>query len=118
MTDSINTSHPACNERWRRLALLLSAVLISVFAHSPATGNETPPAEPVTSPTPAGPVDELQRGVPRTAMLGYLSACRDGNYQHAAEYLDLRRLSPKDRATKGPILARHVKVVIDHAMWV
>jgi MscS family membrane protein len=79
-------------------------------------------AEEVTahtpSPTPAGPADELNRGVPRTAMLGYLEAARDGDYVRAAEYLDLRRRGSNQREDKGPTLARHLKVVIDRAFWI
>ncbi len=94
-------------------------ILLSVAAAAPVAGvaSDTS-ASPAATPTPPGPADDLERGVPRTAVLEYLRACREGDYERAAEYLDLRRINPKDRPTQGPILALHLKVVIDHTMWV
>jgi MscS family membrane protein len=51
-------------------------------------------------------------------MLGYLEACRDGEYGLAAEYLDLRPIRARDRKNKGPDLARDLKVVLDRTLWV
>ena len=90
--------------------ILLLAVLVCVAL----------PARTLAQPTPtvAAPPDELERGTPRSAMTGFLQACRDGNYERAAEYLDLSRLKPAQRSVAGPVLARKLKVVIDHALWV
>jgi len=98
----------------RRCGALLATAMIIAVTLSVQAQEKIPPK----SPTPAAPVDDLERGVPRTAAAGYLGACRDGDYERAAEYLDLRRLNPKDRATQGPILARRLKVVIDRTMWI
>lgn len=78
------------------------------------------PAFALAQPTPAAsaPPDEFERGTPRSAMTGYLQACRDGNYDRAAEYLDLSRLKPAQRTVEGPALARKLKVVIDHTLWI
>ncbi len=50
-------------------------------------------------------------------MYGYLTAARKGDYEHAAEFLDLRSLPAEDRAL-GPELARHLKVVLDQTSWI
>ena len=51
---------------------------------------------------------------PRSAMLGYLQECRDGDYKGAAEFLDLRGAPNVDAAT----LARELKVVLDQLLWI
>ncbi len=103
---------PKC--RWK-VAILLGLFGICtgvVAAQEPAATVETAPAQA------AGPADEFDRGVPRTAMRGYLRACQDGEYERAAAYLDLSRIKPESRASEGRILARHLKVVLDHTLWV
>ena len=55
--------------------------------------------------------DPLNRGTPRGAMHGYLSVAREGDYERAAEYLDLRQLPEEERGS-GPELARQLKVVL------
>jgi MscS family membrane protein len=55
--------------------------------------------------------------MPRSTILGFLQACRDGDYERAAAYLDLSRLNQRDRAAAGPTLARRLKVVLDHTLW-
>lgn len=64
-----------------------------------------------------GPVDPLDRGTPRGAMSGFLSAARGGDYATAADFLDLRRL-PADEAERGPELARELKRFLDGDLWV
>jgi MscS family membrane protein len=66
----------------------------------------------------AGPADPYDRGVPRSAMHGYLEACRQGDFARAAGYLDLRRLRPGERDARGPELARSLKAVLDRELWV
>jgi MscS family membrane protein len=83
----------------------------------PAVAQQGTPSVTPSAPTPAGPTDEFDRGVPRSTMLGFLKACRDGDYDRAAAYLDLSRLKQRDRATAGPTLARRLKVVLDHTLW-
>jgi MscS family membrane protein len=51
-------------------------------------------------------------------MLGFLQACRDGDYERAAAYLDLSRVKQRERAAAGPTLARRLKVVLDQTLRV
>ena len=106
-----------CRVSVRLLAVVLCTAAVCAAWRAPALAQEATHAVEAT-PTPGGPTDEFDRGVPRTTMQGFLQACRDGDYKRAAEYLDLGRIAAKDRATKGPALARHLKVVFDHALWV
>lgn len=64
------------------------------------------------------PEDEFNRGVPRTAVDGYLLAAEAGDYERAAEYLDLRKLPKGDRGKMGPELARELKIVLDRQLWI
>ncbi len=60
----------------------------------------------------------LQRDTPRAAVEGYLQAAREADYQRAAEYLNLRALPTSERARRGPVLARQLKVVLDRTLWI
>jgi len=72
-----------------------------------------------TSPSkPLGPVDKLDRGVPRTAVGGYFGAVKKNDFETAAEYLDLRNMPRGYSQSDGPELARQLKVVLDRALWV
>ena len=73
--------------------------------------------EPEKAP-PTGPVDEYQRGNPRSSVNGFLTAARDGDFEKAAKYLDLRNLPIWMDESDGPELARKLKIVLDRAMWV
>lgn len=68
-----------------------------------------PAAEEATEPT---------RETPREAMEGYLTACRAGDYELAAQYLNLARIPAARRETDGPKLARQLKTVLDQTLWV
>lgn len=93
-------------------------VLACVAGGTVASAQEQPAVEaPAEAEEPAGPADEYDRGVPRSAMLGFLVACREGDYERAAEYLDLRRLDAKERG-RGAVLARQLKFVLDQELWV
>jgi MscS family membrane protein len=54
------------------------------------------------------------RATPRAALYGYLTACRAGDYETAAQYLDLGRVAPAE----GAQLARRLKRVLDQTLWV
>ena len=93
-------------------------VLACVAGGSVASAQEQPAVEaPAEAEEPAGPADEYDRGVPRSAMLGFLEASREGDYERAAEYLDLRRLDAKARE-RSAVLARHLMFVLDQELWV
>jgi len=105
------------------LAMLLAAGLASnasaqtpeeAVPEPPATA-EKPPAEDLSRPM--GPPDPFNRGTPRGSMYGFLSATREGDYERAANFLDLRRLPPEQRDS-GPELARRLKAVLDQTLWV
>ena len=81
-----------------RLAVLWIALLAS------GAGAAEPPAP--------------DRSTPRAAVVGYLEACRDGDYERAAGYLDLAPVRPSERAKRGPVLARRLKEVLDQTLWV
>lgn len=65
-----------------------------------------------------GPDDEFERGVPRTAVAGYIRAVKDNDLETAAQYLDLRNLPAGYTRSQGPELAKQLKVVLDRALWV
>ncbi|MCZ6712428.1 MAG: hypothetical protein O7B29_00645, partial [Deltaproteobacteria bacterium] len=93
-------------------------VLACVAGGTVASAQQQPAGEaPAGVQQPAGPADEYGRGVPRSAMLGFLLACREGDYERAAAYLDLRRLDAKERG-RGAVLARQLKFVLDQELWV
>jgi MscS family membrane protein len=64
------------------------------------------------TPTAASP-DALGRDNPRSAVTGFLLACRNEDYQRAADYLDLRHLSAKNRDARGPALARGMEAILN-----
>lgn len=66
---------------------------------------------------PAGPVDEFDRGTPRSSVKGFFKAARGGDYERAAQYLDLRNLPRWIDKNQGPLLARQLKIVLDRT-WV
>ena len=59
------------------------------------------------------PTDPLGRQTPNGGFLGFLNAARLGNYQIAAQYL---QLSPALRKSKGEQLAIKLKSVLDHGL--
>lgn len=99
-------------------AAILLAALLCVILPSFSAAQQASPSAAKPTPQPTEPTDEFGRDTPRGSVGGYLKACRDGDYERAAAYLDLSRLKPTDRAARGPVLARHLKVVIDHTVWI
>lgn len=67
---------------------------------------------------PAGPVDEYDRGTPRSSVKGFFKAARGGEYERAAQYLDLRNLPRWIDQNEGPELARQLKIALDRTLWV
>ena len=123
-----------CGRALVAASLLAAAVLVCVATTpSPARAQAAPAAarerglrharargrrRPAPTPEPRGPADDFERGTPRSSMRGFLEAARAGDYQQAAEYLDLRRVRPDQRALQGPQLARELHVVLDRTLWV
>jgi MscS family membrane protein len=96
------------------IGLLCAALLVALSAPGAAQAPGAP--GPVPEPKPYAPVDELGRGTPRGTATGFLQATRARDFAKAAEYLDLRRLRGHEAATEGPTLARHLRVILDHAL--
>jgi MscS family membrane protein len=71
----------------------------------------------VTSQT-ATAASDLDRSTPRAAVVGYLEACREADYERAATFLNLSPVREADRAQRGPVLARQLKEVLDQKLWV
>jgi MscS family membrane protein len=105
---------------------LLAALLLGVSVAPPPTANaaETgaapageaaPRAEPAPAPRPDDPYD---RGSPRSAMRGFLSAGRAGEWERAAQFLELRGLPAGLRNEDPAVLARQLKTVLDRTLWV
>ena len=70
------------------------------------------------SPAPSVPDDELNRGVPRSTVGGFLAATNKRDYTRAAEYLDLHSLPVGITESQGPELARQLKIVLDRVLWI
>lgn len=83
-------------------------------AAAEGTGAEAAEDDPLTFPY----EDELQRDTPRGATIGFLAAGRAGDWERAARYLDLSRLSDEEAADRAGELARRLKRVMDRQLWV
>ena len=70
------------------------------------------------SPAPGVPDDELNRGVPRSSVGGFLAAANKRDYTRAAGYLDLHSLPVGITESHGPELARQLKIVLDRVLWI
>ncbi len=102
--------------RGRVVAAFLCSLLLSPVA---VAAQQTAPATVTPAPTPQpGPQDEYDRGVPRSSLRGYIDACRNGDYERAANYLDLRRIPKAARARQGAKLALELKIVLDQELWI
>jgi MscS family membrane protein len=106
LTDVVLTRRPPV--RLGRLALLLWVAAAAVL---PGRAGAAPSVTPVPT-----PLDEFGRGSPRGAVMGFLAATSARDYRRAVWYLDLRRLSSAEAAEEGPLLARHLRVVLDQTL--
>jgi MscS family membrane protein len=68
---------------------------------APAPAAEAPKADP------------LKRESPRAAIYAFLQACHSGDYNLAAQYLDLKKIRSDLRTTQGPELARQLASILD-----
>lgn len=89
--------------------LLLGLVCVPAGAQE----YESPVAE-----APAIPADEFDRGTPKRSADGFLAAVDRGDFETAAEYLDLRNLQGEATEFSGALLARVLFAVIERATWV
>jgi len=87
--------------------VLLNARPLSAQAMSGLLSDSKPAAA-----SPA-PTDPLNRTTPRSSIYGFLEACHENNFLRAAQYLDLRKIRPEQRATQGPELAKELGLLLD-----
>jgi MscS family membrane protein len=94
------------------LVLLPVTALADEAQPAPATARATETApEPEDPGAPMGPHDPFNRGTPRGTAYGFAVACRESDYERAAEYLDLRRLPESERKDAAEI-ARKLRAAI------
>jgi MscS family membrane protein len=98
------------------LSLVTGALLISSKAVAQEEQSETVVAVPVTV-VDKGPEDALERGNPRSSIVGYLNAASEFDWEKAAEYLDIRNLPSEIEEVGGPELARQLNHVISRSVW-
>jgi len=111
----------------RSLAASLLLAIVGVSGGPFAVAADTPVVGPtmkkaletrtkiITAAEIAGaPVDEFNRGTPRTSILGFLQATRERDYERAAQYLDLSA----GTGERGPELARQLRIVLGRELWV
>jgi MscS family membrane protein len=105
-----------------RLAIWLVVLALATSAHA-----QDAPAPPTTSAASAPPTtlageveqaEDTSLGSPQSSMRGFLRASSDGEWEKAAEYLDLSRVRKTGRATVGPLFARQLRTVIDRTIWI
>jgi MscS family membrane protein len=94
---------------------ILSTVLACLLIFDAAWVRFAPAQEPSAAPSPE---EDLGGTTPRSAVRSFLEACNAGDYARAATCLNLGSIPGKERAERGPILARHLKAVLDQTLWV
>ena len=93
----------------RIAALFLGALAVPVIAQEAVD-------EPADIPEVVA--DEFDRGTPMRSGDGFIAAVEKGDYETAAEYLDLRNLRGDATELTGEQLARRLYIVIQRANWV
>jgi len=64
------------------------------------------------------PLDEYDRGQPRSSIQGFLSAARDHDFILASQYLDFRNIKKATLDIGKEELARKLSIVLDRTLWV
>jgi len=99
-----------CFSRFSRfiVSLLFGFVLVAALSPSAAHAAYAGPNDglPKTNET-------LDRSTPRRSMAGFARAAHEGDYELAANYLDLRAIPRANQAAEGPELARKFVYVLD-----
>jgi len=105
----------------RFLYILLALFALSVPVVSPLAQQTLNPIEDLTeSAAPAGPAipaDELNRGTPRRAMIGFLQAAEQADWATVVEYLDLRNLPKRYDDVDPEKIAQALAIVIQRELW-
>jgi len=93
--------------------LLLGLALICLQLNAQEEDSAPAPAD-----EPDIPADEFARGTPLRSAEGFVTAVDEGEFETAAEYLDLRNLRGASRQLTGEQLSRRLGVIINRATWV
>lgn len=93
----------------RLVLLVLALACLQVNAQDASSPDEEDPVVPT---------DEFDRGTPLRSENGFLAAANMGDYETAAEYLDLRNLRGKASRLTGAQLARRLGVIVQRGVWV
>jgi MscS family membrane protein len=93
--------------------VILSLLGLAMGLAAPPDGRaQTLPSSPTTTPTASAPADPLGRTTPSSAVLGFLKAAQAGDYNIAAQYL---QMSAARRQAEGEQTATKLKFILDHA---
>jgi MscS family membrane protein len=95
--------------------ILLTFMLVFGLAGGQANAQDdnSPAAE-----APVIPADRYDRGTPRRSAEGFMAVLETGDYEAAAEYMDLRNLRGRASDLSGAQLARRLSVIIQRGTWV
>ncbi|MFO0588755.1 MAG: mechanosensitive ion channel family protein [Polyangiaceae bacterium] len=106
-----------CSRRAHRLSLAalvwLAAVISAAGLFAPAASAQTKPAPTASADAGPPPEPEAAPDSPRASVRRYVDACRAGDYEEAARFLDV----PNGKGADGPTLARKLKSVLDRRLW-
>ncbi len=91
----------------------------STAAIAEAVKPETTKSDSAPAPTTNHiPQDELDRGVPRKSIRGFLETAHERDFEQAAEYLDLRNLPGNIKNIPGSELARQLYIVLTRSLLI
>ncbi len=92
----------------------LVPLIAFIFIAGQASAQPTAPAATDTPSAAAETEPEVSPDSPRASVQEYLDACREARYDEAAKFLTLEG----DLAARGPELAKRLKAVLDHHLWI
>jgi len=100
---------PALRRRFSLVSLFLLSLLFFFTAIAPTAYAGPNDGLPKTNAS-------LDRATPRRTMQGFLEAAHSGDYELAANYLDLHAIPRIKQSTDGPELARKLAYVLDRKL--
>jgi small-conductance mechanosensitive channel len=101
----------------RFLSLVLGTTALLLAAPALAVPSAAPSSAPPTVATPRGD-PATERSTPRRTMETFLRAAHAGDYERAAQCLDLRAIPTAKRPLQGATLARDLTLVLDRKLWI
>lgn len=98
----------------KRVGVRIAAVMLAMLAVSWASANAQPLSTGDSGARPAeAPVDPMGRSTPAGTINGFIAAIASQDYELASRYLDLSGIVLRNRATLGPVLAKHLQRALD-----